>query len=206
MPSQKTGVPGNMPATSYIQPVTIHKKPRSFVCFRQIYTPPTSPRFRSENLFFFSAPGWGQASSQALQPGLYWCFFFLFKMGLCTSGVCLVPVVSQAVPVSLDFTLETYPTSKQIGSLAWKLSFSLFLAATKPVSKQRLHSETCNHQLFLHVHLNLSRKTRFAEQKPSLYTCQTRVKRNKWSFQLSYPFVLKKSRFLFEFSRLQFPG
>ena len=50
MPSQKTGVPGNMPATSYIQPVTIHKTPRSFVFFRQIYTPPTS----APKIFFSS--------------------------------------------------------------------------------------------------------------------------------------------------------
>lgn len=121
-----------MPSNArYIYPTRYKKKHREalFVSDRSIHL--QLPQDSAPKIFFSSRRRAGESVQPGVATGSLLVFFFLFKMGLCTSGVCLVPDVSQAVPVSLDFILETYPTSKQIGSLAWKLSISSFLAATK---------------------------------------------------------------------------
>lgn len=76
-----------MPAT-YIQPVTKRNTEKLCLFPTDLYTS-NFPKIPLRKSFFLLGAGLGKASSQALQPGLYWCFFFSLKWDFVQVGYVL---------------------------------------------------------------------------------------------------------------------
>ena len=162
MPSQKTGSQSHLMPATYIQPLQYTKHREAlFPTDLDLQLPQVPLR-----LFSFSGPGWGQASGRGVQPpGLCGCFFWclfswnwiLYKWGMSRTSCKLSCRISK-ITASLDSIVETYPISKRLAVWHGNWAFLCFLLPQKTVSKQRMHSETWNHQLFLHVYTSKSVK------------------------------------------------
>ena len=154
---QKNWVPFN--ACCFVQPVTKNTEKLRDRRFRQMFTS-NLPHFSAtagEN----SVPA-GSVGNRVFAGTFFGVWFFPFWDFVQLGDVsypwsCHISKIT----VSLKSIVETYPTSKP-GSLAWKLSSPVCSCCQQNSldSKQRLRSETRNHQLsnFLHVQLNLSKK------------------------------------------------